>query len=471
MIDSSRILRIVRSIGASRSARGVFLSAPLAIWSLLVLAGCTSTPPPVHPALQAQTDKTPVVLVPGLTGVSLEDPDTGVVSWGRGWNLLFPRDGGYGEVLPIPQSPDADGFVASGRQPGEVLRSISLLGIRYPVYSPLYRLLEAQGYVRGDLDRPAPDATFFPFAYDWRQDKIANAGRLLKALQRLRIARGENRLSVVLICQSCGAHLCRWLTKYGGGTLEEAEAGTAFLPPDIHVDRLVMVGSSNGGSLRILRELHRGRRYLPLGRHWKPEVLFSYRSLYQDLPAYREDYFLDGDGQPLDLDLYAAETWRRHEWSVFRPEVRRRAERRPDLFGSEEERFAYLQRQLDRARRFQALLKADAAGFRGTEIHAIQGSSTPTPDRAVVERRDRPGSQGPWRLLFPGSKALKGRSELEKKLLASGDEHATLASQEWLSEQEIQAQGSEPLFATGGHFELLLDDATEQRLLEILAEP
>jgi len=451
------------------------LAAVLGALSLAAgLLGCGGAPPPppVHPVLEARSDKTPVVLVPGLTGVSLRDPETGVVSWGRGWNLLFPRDGGYGEALPIPQAPDDDGFVASGREAGEVLRSVSLLGIRRAIYSPIYRLLEAQGYVLGDLHRPTPDATFFPFAYDWRQDKIANAGKLLRALERLRQVRGEDRLSVVLICQSCGAHLCRWLAKYGGGTLEEAEAGSAALPPTVHVDRLVMVGSSNGGSLRILHELHHGRKYLPLGRKWQPEVLFTYRSLFQDLPAYRPDYFLDGDGKPLDLDLYDPETWRRYGWSVFDPKVRRRVERRPDLFGSEADRFAYLTRQLDRAQRFQKLLKVDAPGFGDTEVHAIQGSSAPTPDRAVVDRKGgADGPDRPWRLVFAGEKALKRRPDLEAKLIAPGDEHATLASQRWLSAQELRALAEEPLYASGGHFELLLDDATERRLLEILAAP
>jgi hypothetical protein len=456
----------LRRIGAT-----VLAALPPALLLTLLVACAGAPPPPVHPALRQRAEKTPVVLVPGLTGVTLEDRETGRVLWGRGWNLLFPRDSGHNLALPL-RPPGPDGFVASKLVAGQAIRSVSLLGIHVDIYRPIFRLMEAQGYVTGDLDRPRPEDTFLPFDYDWRQDKIANARLLVERLERLRRVRGEDRLSVVLVCQSCGAHLCRWLTKYGGATLEEAEAGTAAPPATLHVADLVLIGSSNGGSLRILHEMDRGRKYLALGRKLQPEVLFSYRSLYQDLPAYRDDYFVDGEGRPLDLDLYDPESWRRYGWSVFDPRVRRRLARtaRPDFFGTEKERFAYLARQLDRARRFQRLLKADAPGFGDTRYHSIQGMENPTPDRALVEREPGKGGTegGGWRLLFAGDKALKNRPDVASLLAVPGDEHATVASQNWLSTQELDALAEEPLYASGGHFELLLDPRTAERLLEIV---
>ena len=63
----------------------------------------------------------------------------------------------------------------------------------------------------------------------------------------------------------------------GAASLEEAERGMAVDGDGFRVAHLILVGSSNGGSLRILREMLRGRSYIPwIGRRWQPEVLFTF---------------------------------------------------------------------------------------------------------------------------------------------------------------------------------------------------
>lgn len=461
--------------------------ASLLIVSLLTLQACSGLPePPTRESLVRRSERNPVILVAGLTGVELRHRDTGKVLWGNGWSLYFPRDGGTTLALPLEARPGDDRpeplshLAPSPLEPSEVIRSVSLLGIRKAIYDPIYELLEANGWTLGDLRNPRPGEDFFPFVYDWRQDKVANAAllaRQLEALRRMRRERtGEPTLSVTLICQSCGAHLCRWLAKYGGASLEEAEAG-AVPGGGVRVDKVILVGSSNGGSLRILRELHRGRTYLPLGRRWLPETLFTFRSLYQDLPAYRADFFVDQGGRPLELDLYDAQAWRGHGWSVFSPQARRRLEKRrrkgprgeagAGIFGTEAERLAFLQRQLDRARRFQRLLKADAPGFRDTRYYLVQGSRTPTPDRAVIVAGAK-GKAG-RRLLFTGDSELE-RLGLSSAVSAPGDEHATVASQMWLSVQETEALARDPFYAPGGHFELVLAPEAQVALTEMLGD-
>src|SRR5262249_37250873 len=134
-------------------------------------------------------------------------------------------------------------------------------------------------------------------------------------------ARGEERLRVALICQSNGAHICRYLAKYGGASLEEAEAGRAAPPRELEITRMVLVGTANGRSLRMLREMHRGRPYVPLslGRRLQPETLFTFPSFYQDLPVYRSDVFLDEKGRTLDVDLFSAAAWETYGWTIYGP--------------------------------------------------------------------------------------------------------------------------------------------------------
>lgn len=368
--------------------------------------------------------------------------------WGLGRNLLRPHDGGYGLALPL-------GSQDSGLpvlEPAGPIEQISVFGIRKPVYGPIQRLLTGAGYVRGELESPRPGETFFFFDYDWRRDLTESAGLLRRQLEELRRVQGRERLEVDLVCQSGGAHLCRYLAKYGGAPLEEAAAGRGSLPSTLSVRRLVLVGASNGGSLRILRELDRGRRYVPLvGRRLLPEVLFTFPALFQDLPIYRRDLFLDAEGRPLDVDLFDPESWRRYGWSVD-----------GEAAGTAE-RDAYLRRTLAAARRFQDLLRADAPRFGETRVYVVGSADQPTPDRAVlVQQGER------WRTFFTGDAFLRRRPVLYALATASGDEHATLASQDWLSPQERAGLALPPRRVRGGHFEALLTTETGRFLLEAL---
>lgn len=215
--------------------------------------------------------------------------------------------------------------------------------------------------------------------------------------------------------------------------------------------------------------MHRGRRYLGnLGRPWRPEVLFTFPSLYQDLPAYRPRPFVDEAGRSLDVELYDPETWVRHGLSVFADEVRRRLARRerPAIFADEATRRRFLGHWLERARRFHRLLRADAPGFGPVRYYSIQNPYEPTPDRAVLI----PGERGESRLLFAGDRELARKPYLLSLVTAPGDGHATTASQRWLSPQERAALAAPTFHVRGGHFDLFLTPAAKRRLLELLAD-
>lgn len=442
------------------SERRSALPLLLLIIHLLAACGPRAAPRALPEHLPASLPAVPVIFVPGVTGVVLQDAATGEVAWGLGRNLLGPKDDAYSLALPaIHEDPSLPLL-----EPVAPIEQIALFGIRKPVYGPIRSLLTGAGYVEGKLESPRSGETLFFFNYDWRRDLTESAGLLRRQLEELRRVQGKERLEVDLVCQSSGAHLCRYLAKYGAVPLAEAEEGR--LPSTLSVRRLVLVGSSNGGSLRILKELDRGRRYVPLiGRWMRPEVVLTYPSLFQDLPVYRRDLFLDAEGKPLDVDLFDPESWRRYGWSIYGEATARRLRENgmPQFLGSEEERDAYLRRVLTEARRFQELLRADAPGFGETRIYVVGSADQPTPDRAVL-MRDGEG----WRTLFTGDAALRRRPVLHALATAEGDEHATLASQDWLSPQEQAALALPPRRVRGGHFEALLTEEVRQFLLEAL---
>ncbi len=443
------------------------LAAWLLVPALLLLVGCAGRRPPLLEPLRRLEPKTPVVLIPGVSGTELVERETGRVLWGNARSVFLPRDGGYTVALP----PHSDGAAPSALVAGGPVKAIRLFGVlRFEFYSKLIRLLEINGYRLGDLADPRPDDTFFIFPYDWRRGNVTAAAELGRLLENARRVRGDPVLRVHVICQSNAARIARYLVKYGGASLERAEAGEARPAPNLRVDKLILIGTDNGGALGVLRELNRGRRYVPLvGRRIRPESLFGMRGLYETLPRYRDDLFFDVEGRLLEVDLFDAESWRRYGWGIYGRAARRRIERsgRSDLFGDPERRAAFLADALDRAARLHALLRRDAAGFGGTRYYLIQNGYDETEERALLMR----GKDGEWRTRFFDDGPVKRRPYLRALAAAPGDGHASLESQVWLSPQERSAIAHPPVYVPVPHRALIRSTVAQRRILDFLLDP
>ena len=100
---------------------------------------------------------------------------------------------------------------------------------------------------------------------------------------------------------------------------------------------------------------------------------------------------IDVRGQRLDVDVYDVETWRRFQWSIFDPEVRRRIS--AELPGADEatarlrERERFFAESLARARRFHQALSAPLRDV-GTEYVVFGGDCELTPARCLLELVD-----------------------------------------------------------------------------------
>lgn len=435
-------------------------------WTALavsVLVGCAQVSPPVVETTTSRSVRAPVVFVPGVTGVELRNASTDRIVWGLGKNLLRPHDRGHGAARSVTDDHPGPEIV-----PGQVILDLKLFGfLRYGVYQRLVDLFVANGYRWGDLKDPRPADDFFLFSYDWRGDNVAAAIRLAAQLEDLRRVRGQETLRVDLICQSNGAHVCRYFTRYGGQDLAAAESGQPRDPTVAGVENLILVGASNGGSIRVLRELNRGRRYLDIiGRYWSPETLFTFESLYQDLPAYTSDLFVDSEGRSMDVDLFDAGNWRRFGWSIYSEKTSRRLDYRtlPRWFGSKVDREEFLIGALDRARRFQRVLRRDVHELEATRYHLIANRRTDTSARAILTQ-----GKGKWRTRFSDDRQVRQNPDLRTALTSPGDGHATAESQRWLSEQETERLGGNVLEVDGTHRRLILEEATHRRIMQILA--
>ena len=398
---------------------------------LLLLGGCATAPNPSPPSLPATTPA--VVLVPGVTGSRLCDRATGAVLWGDTTRLIVPRDDGRRLAIRIPGE-------GSDLEPCGVIREMRVGPWKKDIYGGLIDFLERNGH------------HVVPFDHDWRRDNIENARLLSRALERLAATRATGR--VHLICQSNGTYICRYLARHGDVSLEEAEHGVRRPPAGVEIEKVILVGTANGGAIRILRELNTGRQYFALiGRRMRPETLFTFRSLYQDLPVY-DPAVIEGVSDP---DLFNATEWRTYGWSVFEPATAARLDRADSgLFGTEAQRLEFLRDALDRARRLHRLLRTDVDADL-PRYYSMQSIDRRTPARALLVFDD-----GRWQTRIS--------DEADPPLTAPGDGHATAASQHWLSGSEM-ARLDAPYFLPGRHFEMITTSEARARLLRILHEP
>ena len=368
-----------------------------------LLSGCATTPRVAGPqgtaALQ-RVEGQVVVVVPGITGSRLCGPD-GRVLWGDATRLFVPWDGAYSLALPIDGRDD--GVVPCGP-----IREMRIGSYSKDVYGGLLDFLEGHGF----------DVRFFD--YDWRRDNRDTARLLATEIEDL-----PSDSRVTLICQSNATYICRYAAKYE-------------TPAAPRVEKLIMVGTANGGAIRILREMNLGRQYFRLiGRRMRPEVLFTFRSLYQDLPTYSREL--------VDIDLFDAKNWKREGWSIFDDAGAKRADRRPDLFGTAAQREAFAADALAGAVRLHEALQKDS-GVELPHYYSIQSVHFPTPSHVILR---------------PKLQFIDGRP---------GDLHATRESQDWLSGGEKKALADPVFYVAEKHFEMITIPETHAELLRILRD-
>ncbi|MEM9408792.1 MAG: hypothetical protein AAGA81_22370 [Acidobacteriota bacterium] len=414
------------------------------------------------PGIEA-ADHPVLVFVPGIMGSNLVHPD-GRSAWGHGLDVLWPRDGGREVALPLTASSPDEG--QSQLLATSVVESVDLLGYREEFYVRLRRTFEASGYLVGDPKAPDARSNLYLFGHDFRLAPEVLASQLGELLATIRAARGDDRLDVHLMCQSNGGNVCRYFTKYGTASLDEAEGGKTSLPKGVRVSKLALVGTANGGAIRILREFHQGRRIAlgRLGRRFAPETILTFRSLFVELPD-AEDNFVDESGAPVAADVYSVADWERNRWGVWSAPVQRRLQaRRWRGYRDMDAWKQHLQLQLDRARRLRRLLDGDSAGFATDAILQVQSTSFETPRRAVLS-----GAGAERQTRFWGDEKLKPSKELRAAAMTMGDGHATRKALE-LSPQEAAVQRPLVLLEVE-HAQLSLDDDAHVAVLEFFAQP
>ena len=417
------MLKKMRMIGA-HAIFGVMLS--LAFFA----SSQAHTPAPSPVSSQA---KTPVIIIPGLTGSELVNQKTGEVVW-----FKAPRSKDDDLRLPISSvfSRNRDNLVA-----GDILRSIKPVGIlpRIDVYGSLIDAFKnTLGYHEEFWDTPTPkgdEKAIYVFPYDWRLDNVENARLLIRKIVELKAKLKRPDLKFNVIGHSMGGIIARYASMYGDADLP---AGNRKAVPTWagakHFNRVVLMGTPSEGSALSLSSMINGTAIgglninLPFVQNISKYDVFTIPSSYQLLPAPGTFQAVDENFEPLSIDLYDPKAWTKYGWNAIDDKGF------PSQFKVAERRNAtsFFNGMLLRAKHFHEALSAGTANGE-IKFEILGADCTPTLDTVLIYR-DRKSNK--WKTLFKPSGFTKNggekvtAEELKTVMLSAGDGVVTTRSLE-----------------------------------------
>ena len=474
---------------------------------VLILGSCADIRlgiPPIRELYHEDAQRlarNPVIVIHGILGSRLVDRATGQVVWGA-----FTKDaidvttpeGARAFALDM-DSRKPDRVVATG--PVEKIDVDLLFGIiSVDVYKQILRALGVGGYT-DSLTTPgyAEDHyTCHSFFYDWRLDNVQNAMALgafisktragidLNARTKVKSLRKEGTPAALasaveleawlaagyrfdIVAHSMGGLIARYFLRFGtedlplDGSLPKVSWAGAE-----EVDRLVMVGTPNLGSIEALEELLNGMDlglFLP---SFDRSLLGSMPSIYQLLPRRSSRAFIDEDGQPVDLDLFDVDLWESNQWGLLDPRCAESLEvLMPRVEEAEERRVLareYLSWCLARAAQFQGALDKDPESECPVELRLFASDTIRTKGIAILKG----APDGPKEACFVGPGThLPGDGTVTRHSALGDRQFGTEARRDWL---DTPIQWSSVTFLSDDHVGLTSNPQFTDNLLFYLLE-
>lgn len=420
-------------------------STRVALAFLFLLAACTSPRTRVPNIAKIYEDaaldevRNPVVVIHGILGARLADRETRRTVWGAFTNEAYDpntREGARALSLPLEPlrsasayMPEKERFYASGPL-GALDVGVLFAVVSVKVYRNILGTLGIAGYtdpvaVDPLSPRYADDHfTCFTYWYDWRRDNVQNAiefGRWLGdtrkrihhgATNKIKTLREENTpqsrheadaleawlrrgYKFDVVAHSMGGLLARYYLRYGASDLPADGSVPAVTWAGCQdIDKLIVVGTPNLGSIEALRNLVEGFQPALFLPHFHQAILGTMPSIYQLLPRQRHRVVLGPDGKPSGLDVFDPAVWDRNDWGLLDqssdrfltwllPAMKEREARRAKAK-------SYVTWCLRRARQFHAAIDKKPETACPQNIYLFAGDAERTLTKALLSER---GSQ------------------------------------------------------------------------------
>ncbi|MEO8042117.1 MAG: hypothetical protein ABI646_05875 [Acidobacteriota bacterium] len=446
------------------------LVVALLLGSVVSLAQTTT---PAAPTTTAVTGKTPIIIIPGLTGSNLVNSRTGEEVW-------FKARRSKDDDIRLPISPNPllnrDNLTAK-----DIIRKVEFFKVlpEIEIYERLIDALQTRGGYReanwNTATRKDSQDTFYVFPYDWRRDNVENAQLLMRKIETLKRRIGKPGLKFNIVAHSMGGLIARYAAMYGSANLS-ATAPQPTWAGDKHFDKVFLLGTPNEGSISSLNALLNGFSYiggglnLPFIQDISRFDAFTIPSIYQLLPHDGALLAYDENLKPVTVDLYDPAEWEKYGWSIWQDDAFTKK------FNASEQKNAraFFIATLTRAKQFQAALDAAANTKPSASLYLIGGDCKPTPAGMLLFRDEK---KNRWETRFkadgftrPNGEKVKD-TEIEPLLLSVGDSVVTkssLTGENRKSGLKAAFPITSELFQCVGHNKLVTSTEVQDKLLGFL---
>lgn len=381
----------------------------------IIAAAQTPTPVATVP-----TGKTPIIIIPGITGSDLVNSKTNEVVW-------FKAGRSKDDDIRLPISPvlsrNRDSLV-----PKDILRAIKFIKFlpEIEIYERLADALEKKGgYKEGKWNSPDRDGyrdTYYVFPYDWRRDNVENARLLITKVEALKRKLGKRNLKFNIVAHSMGGLIARYAAMYGNADIPAGQPRPTWAGAK-DFDKIFLLGTPNQGSVTTMNALLNGFNYvggginLPFIQDISRFDAFTIPSIYQLLPHEGTMLAYDENLKPINIDLYDPKTWETYGWGIWKDDAYLKK------FSPAEVKnvLPYFRAVLNRAKRFQIALNANTNAKLPVSFYLMGGDCKDTQDGMLLLKNDK---KDRWEArfkpdAFTRANGEKVTSEEVKKLLFS----------------------------------------------------
>jgi len=351
------------------------------------------------------TERNPVIVIPGILGSRLVDNQTGEVVWGEmGPAGVSPlKTHSLTELaLPMQSGTPLHQLHDQVRQDGpldQITFRVAGIPIKVNAYAQVLATLGVGGYRdqhfrgssrRNEVNYGAEHFTCFQFAYDWRRDISESAAKLAQYIEEKdaytrqqyleRYGIENPNIKFDIVAHSMGGMVARYYLRYGNQPLpDDGSLPVLTWEGAQRVGRVFIVGTPNRGSTQAIMEMKDGLRLAPPMPKVPPAVSGAMPAAYQLFPR-SEDLplvYKNGSGP----DILSPQTWQQLGWGLADNRQDRVLARLMPNCSVEQRRQIALDHQakcLTRARQLHQALDVPSPLPVGLEMHLYAGDAKKT---------------------------------------------------------------------------------------------